>query len=115
MNSRLILIQGEDKEFLETALKQGWLTGQVRTSCDRVVAENAALRRENNILKGRLAEQREVNRTYRENHLKLLRYKYDLERGYRLKRPFRLQVWFAVISITIALCALGFSLIIVYV
>lgn len=115
MNSKLILIQGEDKEFLDTALKNGWLSGQAKISCERIAAENENLRRENALLKGRLAEQREVNKSYRDSHYKLLRYKYDLERGYRLKRPFRLQVWFAVISITIALCCLGFSLVIAFV
>ena len=114
MNNKMILIQGDDHEFLQTALQNGWLNGQAQTSAQAVMTENTSLRHENAILKGRLAEQRRVNKTYREAHLAALQYQYDTERGYKMQRPFRLSVWFAVIGVTIALYSLALALVIYY-
>lgn len=110
MNNKMILIQGDDHEFLQTALKNGWLNGQALVSARTVMNENESLRHENSILKGRLAEQRKVNQSYRETHLEAMKYQFDIERGYKMRRPFRLSVWFAVIGVTVALYSLLISI-----
>ena len=112
--NKTILISSDDHEFLQTALQKGWLNGQAQVSAQAVMTENTSLRHENAILKGRLAEQRRVNKTYRETHLAALKYQFEVERGYKLQRPYRWSVWFAVIGVTIALYSLLQALVIYY-
>ena len=108
--SSTITIKGGSREFLEECLKNGWLEGEAAKRADDILAENAALRRENTLLKGRLAEQRKVNRAYRETHLAALNYRFDAEEGWKYSRGHRWQMMFAAVGMAIALTCLACSI-----
>lgn len=109
--SSTITIKGSSREFLEECLKNGWLEGEAAKRADQVLAESAALRRENALLRGRLAEQRKVNKDYRRAFADALNYQYDAEEGWRYSASHRRQMMFAAVGLTAAvtclLCALA--------
>lgn len=111
---RILTIKGNSQEFLEHALRSGWLQGECEKRCADVASDNIALRHENTILKARLAEQRRVNKTYRRAHLEALKYQYDTETGWRYSRSHRWQMMFAACGLTAALMCLGFALLVSY-
>ena len=110
----MVLIKGQPGEFLREALGNGLLNGEALKAASAVAVENAALRRENAILRGRLAEQRRVNKSYREAHLAALEYRYEAEEGWKHSRGYRCQVTFAIVGLAVALtclaCALAITL-----
>ena len=110
MNDRIVLLKGHPGEFLREALGNGLLNGEAMKAADAVIAENAALRRENAILRGRLAEQRKVNRAYWETHLAALNYRFDAEEGWKYSRGHRWQMMFAAVGMAIALTCLACSI-----
>ena len=73
------------------------------------MAENAALRRENSILKGRLAESRKVIKSYREDHLAALKYQFDAAEGWKYTRAHRWQMMLAAVGIAVALTCLAIA------
>lgn len=110
MSKSVVMVKGQPGEFLREALGNGLLNGEALKAADAVMAENAALRRENAILNGRLAECRKTIRSYRETHLAALKYRFDAEEGWRYTRSYRRQTLFAAVGITIVLTCLACSL-----
>lgn len=110
MSEKIVMLKGRPSEFLSEALGNGLLNGDALRAADAVMAENAALRRENTILKGRLAEQRKVNKSYRAAHLEALKYRFDAEEGWKYTRAHRWQMMFAAVGLAVALTCLACGL-----
>ena len=101
-----ITIKGSSREFLGQCLAEGLLTEEAAKRADQVLAENAALRRENGMLKGRLVEQRKVNKEYRAMHVAALRHEIDVKAARNLRN-----ILLAVAGLTAALTCLAISLV----
>lgn len=112
---KIVMMHGQPREFLAEALGNGLLNGDALKAADAVMVENAALRRENAILKGRLAEQRKVNKSYRGAFADALKYQFDAQEGWRYSRAHRWQMMFAAAGLAVALTCLAFALAITYV
>lgn len=110
MSGSSIVVKGQSRELLQQMHDKGLLTGEAMKRADIVLAENASLRRENAILKGRLAELRRLNKDYRRTHLEALNYQYDRERGWRYSAGYRRQIAFAAAGLATALTCLACSL-----
>lgn len=107
---RIVLIKGKPREFLREALGNGLLNGEALKAADAVMAENAALRRDNAILAGRLQECRKTIHAYRDDHLAALNYRYDKEQGWRYSAAGRRQMMLAVAGLTVAFTCLVLAL-----
>lgn len=103
--SQSITIKGSSREFLDKCLAEGLLTDEAAKRAEKVLAENSALRRENALLSGRLAEVRKVNKEYRIMYLAALEHQQDGRIAAHQRR-----VLLAVVGITIALTCLACSL-----
>jgi hypothetical protein len=103
--SQSITIKGSSREFLDQCLAEGLLTDEAAKRAEKVLAENSALRRENALLSGRLAEVRKVNKEYRIMYLAALEHQQDGRIAAHQRR-----VLLAVVGITIALTCLACSL-----
>lgn len=106
----VITLKGTSREFLRECLDNGWLQGEALKRVDDIMAENTALRHENTLLKGRLAEQRKVNKSYRRTHLEALKYQFDAAEGWKYTRAHRWQMMFAAVGIAVALTCLAIAL-----
>ena len=110
-DGKVVMVKGQPREFLAEALGNGLLNGEALKAADAVMAENAALRRENSILKGRLAESRKVIKSYREDHLAVLEYQFDAEKGWRYTAGYRWQLILAAAGIAVAATCLLFAIV----
>ena len=108
--ARIVLLKGQPREFLREALGNGLLNGEALKAADAVMAENAALRRENAILAGRLSECRKTIHAYRDDHLAALNYRYEKEQGWRYSASGRRQMLLAAVGLAVAFTCLAFAL-----
>lgn len=111
-NGSVMILKGSSREWLQDAISAGLLNGEALKMALKVMEENEALRRQNAFLQGRVTSLEAVRDDYRATNFEALQYKFDCERGYRINRPFRLQVGFAIVCVTAAVMCLVFALVI---
>lgn len=98
-------VRGSNAEIIRLYAENGMANGETAARARQVARDNARLRHENAVLRGRVRELRRVNRAYRMEHLQALNYQFERREGWRMSARFRRETLFAACGIVAAITA----------
>ena len=98
-------VRGSNAEIIRLYAENGMANGETAARARQVARDNARLRRENAILRGRVRELRRANLAYRTEHLQALNYQFERREGWKMTRAWRWETTLALAGIAVALTA----------
>ena len=106
VRGNVMILKSSSTEWLRDAVEHGLLNGEALKHSEQVLKEVDELRRENNLLRGRVHALEQVRNSYRDGYFEALEYKYNDENKKRRGSAIRAFIGTILVLTTISIIAI---------